>query len=128
MLIGVETRERRHITRYTLDPVMQKSQDTLRTLKTSNSFYQQLSRVVLKKGTCIGVETKERRHITRYNLDPRNAKVARYILDPEAVKFIFYNRIEENTIKTHNFIIKIKRDQPNDLVTSDTRQICGNCN
>ena len=65
-------------------PITRKSQDTLRTPKPPNSFYQQLSRVVLKKGTRIGVKTRERRHITRYTSDPCNAKVSIYASDPEA--------------------------------------------
>ena len=51
--------------------------------------------------------TKEKRHITRYTLDPHNAKVAGYALDTEAIKFIFYNNIDENTTKTRNFITTI---------------------
>ena len=65
----------------------------------------------------IGVETRKIRHITRYTSDPRNAKVARYASDPEAVGFIFYNRIDKNTIETRNFITTINQ---NGLETNQT--------
>ena len=64
----------------------------------------------IKKGTRIGFETRERRYITRYTLDLHNAKIARYALDPKAVGFIFYNRIDENTTETLNFITAINQN------------------
>ena len=65
----------------------------------------------MKAGTQIYVVTRKIRHITRYTSDPDNAKIARYASVPEAVEFIFYNCIDENTIETRNFITTIKRNR-----------------
>ena len=49
--------------------------------------------------------------VASYASDPHNAKIARYASDPEVIEFIFYNRIDTNTIKTHNFITTINQNR-----------------
>ena len=68
----------------------------------------------IKNGTQIYIVTREIIHITRYSLEFQNEKVARYTSDRQ---IHFYNRIDESTTETRNFIPTINR---NGLKTNQT--------